>query len=203
MVVEGVFPSKRQGVPAERWPGLAGPPDNALRCAMEGDSIDGLQRVILNERARLLRFLAARGAGDEAEDVLHDLWQRVSVAPAQPVADPVAYLFRAAENLMRDRRRSLVSRERRQMDWHEAGPSPEDEPLGERVLIARQRVRQAEAMLAGLGPRVDQVFRRYRLDGMGQAAIARDLGVSLSSVEKDLQKAYRALAELKMQFDAE
>ena len=49
----------------------------------------------------------------------------------------------------------------------------------------------------------DQVFRRYRLDGMGQAAIARDLGVSLSSVEKDLQKAYRALAELKMQFDAE
>jgi len=203
MVVEGVFPSKRQGVPAERRPGLAGPPDNALRCAMEGDSIDGLQRVILNERARLLRFLAARGAGDEAEDVLHDLWQRVSIAPAQPVADPVAYLFRAAENLMRDRRRSLVSRERRQMDWHEAGPSPEDEPLGERVLIARERVRQAEAMLAGLGPRVDQVFRRYRLDGMGQAAIARDLGVSLSSVEKDLQKAYRALAELKVQFDAE
>ena len=203
MVVEGVFPSKRQGVPAERRPGLAGPPDSALRCPMEGDSIDGLQRVILNERARLLRFLAARGAGDDAEDVLHDLWQRVSVAPAQPVADPVAYLFRAAENLMRDRRRSLVSRYRRQMDWHEAGPSPEDEPLGERVLIARERVRQAEAMLAGLGPRVDQVFRRYRLDGMGQAAIARDLGVSLSSVEKDLQKAYRALAELKVQFDAE
>lgn len=203
MVAEGFVPSKRQGVPVERRPGLADPPDNALRCAMEGDSIDGLQRVILNERARLLRFLAARGAGDEAEDVLHDLWQRVSVAPAQPVADPVAYLFRAAENLMRDRRRSLVSRERRQMDWHEAGPSPEDEPLGERVLIARERVRQAEAMLAGLGPRVDQVFRRYRLDGMGQAAIARDLGVSLSSVEKDLQKAYRALAELKVQFDAE
>jgi len=203
MVAEGFVPSKRQGVPAERRPGLADPPDNALRCAMEGDSIDGLQRVILNERARLLRFLAARGAGDEAEDVLHDLWQRVSIAPAQPVADPVAYLFRAAENLMRDRRRSLVSRERRQMDWHEAGPSPEDEPLGERVLIARERVRQAEAMLAGLGPRVDQVFRRYRLDGMGQAAIARDLGVSLSSVEKDLQKAYRALAELKVQFDAE
>jgi len=170
---------------------------------MEGESIDGLQRVILNERARLLRFLAARGAGDEAEDVLHDLWQRVAVAPAQPVADPVAYLFRAAENLMRDRRRSTVSRDRRQMDWHEAGPTPEDEPLGERVLIARERVRQAQALLASLGPRVEQVFRRYRLDGVGQAAIARDLGVSLSSVEKDLQKAYRALAELKGQFDAE
>ena len=193
----------RQGGPARQGAGLASRSPNALGCSMADESIDGLQRVILNERARLLRFLSARGAGDEAEDVLHDLWQRVSVAPGQPVADPVAYLFRAAENLMRDRRRSLISRERRQMDWHEAGPSPEDAPLGERVLIARERVRQAEAMLAGLGPRVDQVFRRYRLDGMGQAAIARDLGVSLSSVEKDLQKAYRALSELKERFDAE
>ena len=203
MLVGEPVRSQRQVAPAERRPGLASRSPDALRRAMEGDSNDGLQRVILNERARLLRFLAARGAGDDAEDVLHDLWQRVAVAPAQPVADPVAYLFRAAENLMRDRRRSTVSRERRQMHWHEAGATPEEAPLGERVLIARERVRQAEAMLAGLGSRVDQVFRRYRLDGMGQAAIARDLGVSLSSVEKDLQKAYRALAELKVQFDAE
>lgn len=195
--------TSRQADPAARRPGLASRPPNALRRAMEVESIDGLQRVILNERARLLRFLAARGAGDEAEDVLHDLWQRAAVAPSQPVADPVAYLFRAAENLMRDRRRSSVSRERRQMDWHEAGATPEEAPLGERVLIARERVRQAEAVLAGLGPRVDSVFRRYRLEGMGQTAIARDLGVSLSSVEKDLQKAYRALADLKAQFDAE
>lgn len=203
MLVGGPVFTSRQVDAAARRRGLASQSPDALRRAMDGESIDGLQRVILNERARLLRFLAARGAGDEAEDVLHDLWQRVAIAPGQPVADPVAYLFRAAENLMRDRRRSLVSRERRQMDWHDAGPTPEDEPLGERVLIARERVRQAEAMLAGLGPRVEQVFRRYRLDGVGQAAIARDLGVSLSSVEKDLQKAYRALAELKEQFDAE
>jgi len=50
---------------------------------------------------------------------------------------------------------------------------------------------------------VSQVFRLYRMEGIGQAAIARDLGVSLSSVEKDLQKAYRTLAELKARYDAE
>ncbi|MDF0752863.1 hypothetical protein NLU14_21805 [Marinobacter sp. 71-i] len=33
--------------------------------------------------------------------------------------------------------------------------------------------------------------------------MARELGISLSSVEKDLQKAYRALAQLKDKFDAE
>lgn len=167
------------------------------------EQIDGLQRVILNERGRLLRFLAARGAGDDAEDVLHDLWQRVASAPGQPIAEPMSYLFRAAENLMRDRRRSAVSRERRQQDWHDSSVSEEEAPKVERMLIARTQLREAQEMLAALGPRVELVFRRYRLDGVGQAAIARELGVSLSSVEKDLQKAYRALAQLKAKFDAE
>jgi RNA polymerase sigma-70 factor (ECF subfamily) len=167
------------------------------------DDISGLQRVILNERSRLLRFLAARGVGDDAEDALHDLWQRVAAAPAQPIADPLSYLFRAAENLARDRRRASVSRDRRQQDWHDASLSSEEEPPGERALIAREQLREVQSTLAALGPRVELVFRRCRLDGVGQAAIARELGVSLSSVEKDLQKAYRALAQLRAKFDAE
>jgi RNA polymerase sigma factor (sigma-70 family) len=168
----------------------------------QGDDISGLQRVILNERSRLLRFLAARGVGDDAEDALHDLWQRVAAAPSQPIADPLSYLFRAAENLVRDRRRSAVSRDRRHHDWYETSPS-EEQPTGERGLIARERLREVQSTLAALGPRVELVFRKCRLDGLGQVAIARDLGVSLSSVEKDLQKAYRALAQLRTKFDAE
>lgn len=184
--------------------GFAFRAQRGYRAAMtSGDAVSGLQRVVLNERGRLLRFLAARGAGDEAEDVLQDLWQRVASAPAEPIADAVSYLFRAAENLMRDRRRSSVSRARRQQDWHEVSVPEMEAPKGERALIAREQLRAVEATLAALGPRADQVFRRYRLDGIGQAAIARELGVSLSSVEKDLQKAYRALAQLKAGFDAD
>ncbi|NYT42206.1 sigma-70 family RNA polymerase sigma factor [Sphingomonas sp. R-74633] len=162
----------------------------------------GLQRVLENERPRLLRFLAARGAGDDAEDVLQDLWQKLSGAEARPVADPVSYLFRAAENVLRDRQRASLSRDRRQHEWQDLAAG-DPEPLGDRVLIARERLREAETTLLALGPRVDQIFRRYRLEGIGQAAIARELGVSLSSVEKDLQKAYRALALLREKFDAE
>ncbi len=165
--------------------------------------IDGLQRVLIAERGRFLRFLAARGAGDEAEDVLQDLWQRIVSTPMQPIADPVSYLFRAAENIMRDRRRSRVSRERRQQDWHDASADTFGEQPGERGLIARERLGEAQAALAALGPRVESIFRKYRLDGLGQAAIAQELGISLSSVEKDLQKAYRALAQLRAKFDAE
>lgn len=165
--------------------------------------ISGLQRVVMNERSRLLRFLAARGMGEDAEDVLHDLWQRVAATPTQPIADPLSYLFRAAENLVRDRRRSTLSRDRRHQDWHETSVGSEEAPQGERALIAREQLREVQAALAALGPRVELVFRRCRLDGVGQAAIARELGVSLSSVEKDLQKAYRALGQLRAKFDAE
>ncbi|MFC4254979.1 sigma-70 family RNA polymerase sigma factor [Altererythrobacter xixiisoli] len=169
----------------------------------EEEGISGLQRVLLNERPRLLRFIAARGEGDNAEDVLHDLWQRLADAPSAPIADATSYLFRAAENLIRDRRRSSLSRMRRQKDWHDVSVSDHDSPVGERGLIAREQLRAVERTLAELGPRADMVFRRYRLEGIGQSAIARELGISLSSVEKDLQKAYRALANLKTEFDAD
>ena len=165
--------------------------------------VSGLQVVVLNERARFLRFLASRGAGDEAEDLLHELWQRLANAPGTPVADPVSYIFRAAENLMRDVRRSRISRERRQFDWHETASAPHEQPDGERALIAREQLRMIDAALQALGNRIACVFRRYRIDGVSQAKIAEELGVSLSSVEKDLQKAYRLVAQMKERFDAE
>lgn len=162
-----------------------------------------LQQVMLGERGRLVRFLAARGAGDEAEDMFHELWQKLGALPGRPVGDPRSYLFRAAENLMRDMRRAAVSRDRRQSEWHDLSDTPQERPAGERALIAREQLAAIDATLAALGPRVDRIFRRYRLDGAGQADIAAEWGISLSSVEKDLQKAYRAIAELKTRFDAE
>ncbi|WP_077148601.1 RNA polymerase sigma factor [Sphingopyxis sp. KK2] len=168
-----------------------------------GETPTALQQVMLGERSRLVRFLAARGAGDEAEDLFHELWQKIASLSDRPVGDPRSYLFRAAENLMRDMRRATLSRARRQSDWHDLGDTPQERPAGERALIAREQLAAIDATLAALGPRVDRIFRRYRLDGAGQADIATEWGISLSSVEKDLQKAYRALAELKAGFDAE
>lgn len=163
----------------------------------------GLQRVLLEQRPRLLRFIAARGLPDDAEDVLHDLWQKLQFGSQQPVADPVSYLFRAADNLVRDRRRSGARRVQRQQDWHAAVGSDVEEPIGERVIIARQRLREVEAALGALGPRVNEALRRFRVDGLGQAAIAREMTVSVSSIEKDLRKAYDEIERLKAKFDAE
>lgn len=164
----------------------------------------GLQAIFLAQRAALLRFLRARGAGDAAEDVLQDLWLKLeSGAPQAPIAEPLSYLYRAADNLMLDRRRSSVRRSAREDAWGEAAdgsePGVSDAPSADRVLAARDELRRVQAALDALGDRTATIFRRHRVDGIGQRDIAAEEGISLSAVEKHLQKAYRALVALKVE----
>ena len=166
----------------------------------------GLEAVFLAHRAALLRFLLARGAGEAAEDLLQELWIKAGAGAAGPVANPLAYLYAAANNLMLDRRRAERRSAVRDDDWHQlsgaAGASSEV-PAGERVLIARERLAATQRTLRELGDRTEFIFRRYRLDGVSQKDIAAELGISVSAVEKHLQKAYRALIDLRRRLDAE
>jgi RNA polymerase sigma factor (sigma-70 family) len=167
----------------------------------------GLSAIFMTHRAALLRFLRARGAGDDAEDLLQDMWMKLEAKDLGPVVDPLPYLYRMANNLMLDRYRSSTRRERREQDWAGgaggvmADPS-DDVPVDDR-LILNQRLDEARSVLRALGPRVELVFRRFRIEGIGQKVIAEELGVSLTTVEKDLQKAYRAMIALKQKLDTE
>lgn len=167
----------------------------------------GLEAVFLAHRAALQRFLRARGAGDLAEDLLQELWIRASAGAGGPIAEPLAYLYRTANNLMIDRRRSALRRAARDHEWTDATGGGiagiSDAPSGERVLIAREALVAAEAALSALGERTEYAFRRFRIEGASQKQIAEELGISLSAVEKHLQKAYRALVDLRRQWDAD
>lgn len=167
----------------------------------------GLAAIFLENRPALLRFLRARGAGDDAEDLLQDIWMKLETREPEDVTEPLPYLYRMANNLMLDRYRSSTRREKREQDWAGGGTGvmsdvADDVPVDEQ-LIAAERLAQAEAVLRALGPRVEMVFRRFRIEGEGQRAIAEELGVSLTTVEKDLQKAYRAMLTLKQKLDTE
>ena len=169
-------------------------------------TVGGLEAVFLEHRETLLRFLRARGAADTAEDLIQELWLRASAAQTGPIAEPLSYLYTVANNLMLDRHRSASRAQRRDHDWSETAttiPGVSDSPSAERMLIARDRLRRVEAALSALGDRPAMVFRRFRVDGVGQRDIASELGISLSAVEKDLQKAYRVVIEIKTRDDAE
>jgi RNA polymerase sigma factor (sigma-70 family) len=167
----------------------------------------GLEAVFLNNRPTLLRFLAARGGGADAEDLLQELWVKASAGQSGPIANPMAYLYRMADNLMLDRRRETDRRMRRDKAWNDsstgATPDASDQPSAERVLIAREKLRAVDARLDALGERTATIFRSHRVDGVSQRDIAAEVGISLSAVEKHLQKAYRALVEFREDASAE
>lgn len=170
--------------------------------------VTGIEAVFLNNRETLLRFLYARGAGNGAEDLLQELWIKASAPTAQPVAQPLAYLYRMANNLMLDRVRSDMRRRGREEAWSDQCSVAADELVahansGERILLAQERLQAVEAALSGLGERTETIFRRFRLDGLTQREIARENGITVSAVEKHLQKAYRALVGLRNDLDAE
>ena len=160
---------------------------------------EGLQAILLANRATLLRFVSARGAGDEAEDVLQELWIKLSATQSGPIVNPLSYLFRAAENLMRDRHRASRQAVLRDTAWEESHspslPGVSDMPGGERLLIAREELARIETALIAIGDRARNVFRLHRIDGMAQREIATRLGVSLSTVESDMRRAYRAVLD--------
>ncbi len=169
----------------------------------------GLEAVFLENRERLRRFLVARGAGDAAEDLLQEVWLKIATRESGggtgPVASPLAYLFRTADLLMIDRYRSARQTERRERDWSAAQdgsvPGVSDAPSAERHLIGREHTRLVAETLATLGPRVEAIFRRHRIEGVPQRHLAQEFGVSLSTVESDLRRAYAALAKLKERLD--
>lgn len=171
------------------------------------DPVDpaGLEAVFLANRERLVRFLHAHGAGDAAEDLLQELWLKIAGTRSGPIEQPLPYLYRAANNLILDRYRSIQQAARREQDWSEATgstiPNRSDAPSSERALIAREELRRAREVLAALGSRTETIFRRHRIDGISQRDIAAEMGVSLSTVENDLRKGYRAMIELRRKFD--
>lgn len=160
-----------------------------------------LEEAYLAHRERLLRFLRARGAGETAEDLLHDLWLRLAAAPDPAAACGLGYMMRAADRLMIDRYRSQRQANLRDKAWAEAQPGMADgiapAPGPDRALAARQEVARLEQALAALGPRAAAILRRHRIDGLTQREIAAQFGVSLSTVESDLRRAYAAILAMR------
>jgi RNA polymerase sigma-70 factor (ECF subfamily) len=169
--------------------------------ASEPAGAGGLEAVYLTHRQQLARFLRARGAGDQAEDLVQELWVNIRARSSAPIADPRAYLFRAANNLMISRHRSHQRASRLQEDWANATGDTERPP--DEGVAARDEIACAERRLRALGLRVLRTFILFRLHGLPQRDIADRLGISLSTVEKDLQRAYKAIAALKDELDAD
>ncbi|MEZ5656353.1 MAG: RNA polymerase sigma factor [Sphingobium sp.] len=167
----------------------------------------GLKQLCLAKQDDLKRFLLARGASAaDAEDLLQDLYIRIDTTVTGPIKAPKAYLYQMLNNMMHTRYRTETRRQRRDADWIKA--RHEDSEIEERnhpenVLSARDELMRVEQCLHDLPERTSFIFRQYRIEGSSQKDIAQLLGVSLSAVEKHLQRAYKAVLDIRRHLDAE
>ncbi len=137
--------------------------------------------LYLREQNRLLQLIR-RIVGDRstAEDLAQDtflrLWDR-------ELGDgDRSLLFRTAQNLALDHLRARQVRSR-----HAREQNDEDDTIDlQQQAEARQELEHLLRRLQGLPRRCQQVFLLSRVDGLSYASIAERLGVSLSTVEKDI-----------------
>lgn len=166
----------------------------------------GLETVYLSIRPKLLRFLQLRGAGSDGEDILQDVWLKASQASG-PLSNPEAYLYRCAHNVMIDRYRSNAQRNQREKAWvethGESDPAIDPNPGPDRGLQAASLLAMTVQAIDDLGEPTATIFRQFRIEGLAQRAIAEQLGLALPTIEKHLQRAYKAMATVRRKLDME
>ena len=165
----------------------------------------GLLLELEERRAELRRFLVARtGSEADAEDLLSELWIRVSASASGPVSNPKSYLFRAANNLVLDKIRQARRRERRESEWiaDQHGPDlvsgevADPAENAEQVMIEDDDVTRLAQAIEKLPAGAQRVLRLHKLEGLSHREVADRLGVSKSAVEKHMSVAMTHLRRL-------
>ena len=149
--------------------------------------------------------MARSGNAADADDLLQELWIRITTLADQagtgPIANPRAYLFRMANNLALDGLRSRQRTMARDRGWldvlgrAEAPPSQIADPAisVEDALAHAQEVRLLAEAIEALPPGAGRALRLHRLQGLKQDEVARIMGISRSGVEKHLVVALKHL----------
>lgn len=163
------------------------------------DASEVLKDLDRRFRKSLSVYFRRRLAGrrEDAEDLTQEVFIRLARRPDQNNGETLeAYVFKIASSVLSDWRRARVSR---RSDTH-VNLDDEIESVifpsiliearsPERVLVGKEALQSLEKALAELNERTRNIFLLSRMDGLEHRAIALRLGVSVSTVEKDILKA--------------
>ena len=170
--------------------------------APDGTANTGLRAVLYEQRGAILRFLTLRsGNADLAHDLFQDLWLRLSHADPGPIANPVAYLMRAANNCVLDYRRGELRARTRDAAWLDADdramlpPELLADPAApaDEAMEAKQEIEALRSAIELLPPGARRALILHRIEGLAQADVADAMGISRSGVEKHIAVAMKQL----------
>jgi len=156
-----------------------------------------LANLVHEHRAALEKYLARKmDSPEDAAEIAQETFLRMHRLESPENLDNArAFLFQVATNLAVDqlRRRTLhVRLLRSERGQIESGETPDANASGaspEQILGAREKLAAIYSAVDELPLRVKQAFLLHRRSGMSYNDIAREMEVSVSSVEKYILQA--------------
>lgn len=149
-----------------------------------------LQAVLAADYDGLVRRLTRRfGSSDFASETLHEAYARLeTVSDGIEVRSPHNYLFRTAVNVGNNRLRAERLRASA-ADIEAVFDIPDEQPGPAHIAEARSEMRALLKAIEELPSRSRQAFEAALFENTPYSVIATDLGVSLRTVERDIQLA--------------
>ncbi|WP_448664030.1 RNA polymerase sigma factor [Sphingomonas sp. CJ20] len=161
---------------------------------MRQSSVDKSEDWNQRWRPALMAFFVRRiGDRAEAEDLTQEVFERMLRSDAS-IANPNAFVFQIAANLLADRHRRAQVRERYRHlveadEWRDIElKDPQTIALGREAMACL-----VEALRA-LPERTRTLFVLYKFEQMSQDSIAERYGISASAVKQHVAKAMAFLA---------
>jgi RNA polymerase sigma-70 factor (ECF subfamily) len=164
-------------------------------------NIRALEATIKASHGLLVGWITKKlGNADDASDVAQDVYMRVyRFASVEVIENPQALLFKTAANLAINelKRRGRVLRRQVQVDDDSVSKTvadlPTDDPTPEEALGHRQDVGEMMDAIRALPDKPRIAFIKNRFEDKTYAAIAGEMGVSESTVEKYMMDALKRL----------
>ena len=154
---------------------------------MEADSMEvdtpSIFEVYTDNRTVLLRFAhKLTGCNAYAEDIVQDTFLRLPSAPqiTSSTKAQLSYIFQIVRNLAVDHHRKRVATEK--IVAFREDETATDSRTPDKHYQETQTLEQIDKALAELPDRTRYAFEQYRIYGVAQKDIAKELGVSTTLV---------------------
>jgi RNA polymerase sigma-70 factor (ECF subfamily) len=156
-----------------------------------------LGRFILPHEPALRAWLSRRTVGGlEAEDIVQEAYAKLTAMPSiEGIRDPRSYLFQVAKSVIAThlRGRKVVTITVADTDILDLA---DDEPLADVQLSDREELQRLAEAIAALPEPTRTIFRLRRIEQMPQRAIAKQLRMPESTVEKHVSRAFLHISTL-------
>ncbi len=126
----------------------------------------------------------------DVDDLVQEVFLRLSRrGDLTDITNIGGYIFQTAANVLKDRLRHRMSRQTADHNLLDDQKIDDTAFSPERVLVGKETLSHLSAALAELPDRTQMIFVLCRLEGLQYAAVAKKLGISVSSVDKHMAKA--------------